>query len=50
MTGRPPDDEAEDEADTGLPVLTTWPALYAFVAVTLAAYVVGLALLPGWAR
>ena len=47
MTGDPPDD---DEADTGLPVLKTWPVLYAFVAAALAAYVVGLAVLSGWSR
>ena len=37
----------DDDAATGLPLLKTWPAVYAFVAVVVAAYVVGLAVLSG---
>ena len=41
-------DHPADDARTGLPVFTTWPAVYALVAALLVAYVVGLAALSAW--
>ncbi len=39
-----------DDDGTGLPVLTTWPAVYVAVTAILVVYIVGLALLSGLFR
>ena len=41
-------DTADDDRATGLPVLTTWPAVYGLAVAALVAYVVALAVLSRW--